>query len=446
MNGQRQIRADEQASDWRAILISHALRIRSEGVADGGAAGQSGAERTELVPRLDPAERKVLGSALGPMAEEGLRIVESYALGARSREVDAGASVAAAAPPQFLVRLNIILNGLEPEKDGGNEVEETAPQVIQSELWQLLYKIRESAELSYSRELDLVELDRRILFLLRNVGPIVPAAISNAVGVDKAQVSRSVKRLLELKMIERGQLRSPVRLTRKGAALSDRLARLADLRNCELTFDVGDDELAHFFSIIEALLDRAMQLYERERAVGQSNEKLPERFPLDKAEEARSGEPMVLDRTHIISPLMTLSSYFSRSGALTFKRLTKLSNFEVWVLNEIGMDPPIEWGSLVARIDRDHSQAGRTVNALVDRGFVEREGRPGRRHGRFSLTAKGQKLYEIIQEASRQRSAFLLAPLSQADRGRFLSTFDKIRRNAVVQLSRERAFEEFDKR
>ena len=40
---------------------------------------------------------------------------------------------------------------------------------------------------------------------------------------------------------------------------------------------------------------------------------------------------------------MTLSSYFSRSGALAFKRLTGLSTFEAFVLSEIGMDPPIDW-------------------------------------------------------------------------------------------------------
>ena len=363
----------------------------------------------------------------------------------RSQELHAGSDAAAEPPPEFLARLNIVLNGLEPPAEQARS-DAAAPQVIQSDLWQLLYKVRESAELAYAREVDLVELDRRILLLLQGVGPLVPADISGAVGADKAQVSRSVKRLLELKMIERVQIRAPVELTRKGLALSERLTRLADLRNRELTFDIGDAELAHFFSVIETLLDRAVQLYERERSLSQSGDKAPAaHFPLDVAEEARTGEPIVLDRSRIIPPLMTLSSYFSRSGSLTFKRLTGLSNFEARVLNEVSMDPPIEWNRLVARLDRDHSQAGRTIRALIDRGLVVRDGRPRRRHGRFSPSEEGRGLYDIIQEASRQRSAFLLAPLSQADRERFLATFDKIRRNAVVQLERERAVEELDR-
>jgi len=434
--------ATPDVDDWRALLTGRALQIRSE--VDG--TGANPRAIFQPAAEMEPGDREQLDRMLGPLAEEALRIIESFALGARSSELHARGRIDAEPPPEFLARLNIILNGLEPAADRGR-YEESAPQAIQSELWQLLFKVRESAELAYAREVDLVELDRRILLLLQTVGPLVPADISGAVGSDKAQVSRSVKRLLELKIIEREQIRAPVTLTRKGITLSERLTRLADLRNRELTFDVGDRELEHFFSMIEALLDRAVHLYERERSLGQAGEKAPQgNFPLHRAEEARTGEPIVIDRTRIISPLMTLSSYFSRSGALTFKRLTGLSNFEVWVLNEVGMEPPIEWNRLVAQLDRDHSQAGRTIAALIERGLVVREGNPGRRHGCFSLSGEGQELYKIIQEASQQRSAFLLAPLSPTDRDLFLATFDKIRRNAVVQLERERAFEELDKR
>ena len=38
-----------------------------------------------------------------------------------------------------------------------------------------------------------------------------------------------------------------------------------------------------------------------------------------------------------------------------------------------------------------------------------------------------------------------MAPLGQDERKRFLGTFDKLRRNAVAQLERERAFEALDR-
>jgi DNA-binding MarR family transcriptional regulator len=265
------------------------------------------------------------------------------------------------------------------------------------------------------------------------------------VGVDKAQVSRSVKRLLALGLVEREQIRAPLRLTREGEKLMKRMLRMAELRNRELTIEIGEDELNEFYATVEVLLDRAMALYEQERELAQGgNGKDPE--PAGKGAGGKPADKIAIDRTRIVSPLMTLSSYFSRSGALAFKRLTGLSTFEAFVLSEIGMDPPVEWGTLVRILARDHSQAGRTVQALIERGLVEREGKPGRRHGRFRPTAEGARLHAVIHDAGRQRSAFLLAPLPADQRARFLGTFDKIRRNAVAQLERERAFAEIERR
>ncbi len=420
---------EEGKEAWRRILADLA-RDRYLTGADGSA-------------RPDGEDARLLAQALGPLADEAVQIVEAYALGVRAM----GSNAAGELPSGFEARLSIILNGLVPHAEAeaaSSAAPDDAPPVFQSELWQLLTKVRESAELSYAREIALVELDRRILLLLGNVGPLVPAELSSGAGVDKAQVSRSVKRLLEIKMVERGQIRSPVSLTRKGKALADRLSRLAELRNRELTVDIPDDDLAEFRRVVEALLERAVSLYEQERALANDEPHGPSRFPVVAQDEP--GKPLVLDRNRIISPLMTLSAYFSRSAALTFKRRTGLSNFDTWVLNEIGRDQPIEWNTLVERLDRDHSQAGRTINGLVERALVDRQGRPGRRHGRFTLTDEGERMYEIIQDASRQRSTYLMAPLTAEERARFLAIFEKVHRNAAVQLERERAFEEMGHR
>ncbi|MEO6041781.1 MAG: winged helix DNA-binding protein, partial [Croceibacterium sp.] len=203
--------------------------------------------------------------------------------------------------------------------------------------------------------------------------------------------------------------------------------------NGELTFSVAAAELSEFLAVIEVLLDRAMVLYERERELATHGERAPDDSP------DRLAEKIVIDRSRIVSPLMTLSAYVRRSGALAYKRLTGLSNFEAFVLSEIGIAPPVEWIELVAILQRDHSQAGRTVKALIDKGLVQREGKPGRRHGRFAPSEHGARLHKVIHDAGRERSAFLLAPLDAERRERFLSTFDKLRRNAAAQLDRERA-------
>jgi DNA-binding MarR family transcriptional regulator len=415
---------DNSATDWRSVLRRFAEEVRQ---------GRR---------RIEPAAAQALGEALGPLADDALKIVEAYARGAA--QAPAGAHL----PAEFGNRLVIILNGIEASlgdrrtaRDG-----DEPPHVLQSELWQILRRVRESAELSYAREQDLIELDRRILFLLQNPGPLVPADISSAVGVDKAQVSRSVKRLLALGLVEREQIRAPLRLTREGDKLMKRMLRMAELRNRELTIEIGEDELNEFYATVEVLLDRAMALYEQERELAQGgNGKCDSPEPAAKG-TAGKPERIAVDRTRIVSSLMTLSSYFSRSGALAFKRLTGLSTFEAFVLSEIGMDPPVEWSTLVRTLARDHSQAGRTVQALVERGLIERDGKPGRRHGRFRPSGEGARLHALIHEAGRQRSAFLLAPLPADQRTRFLGTFDKLRRNAVAQLERERAFAEIDRR
>lgn len=433
------------ASDWRASLRHHARR-RWLDVIDCLADG-------EALPPRDISGLAPLFARLGAQADEVIGIVDRFAVGAG---VEAFADGTREGEPgeEFESQLETVLDGLakldlkasqESLVEAERREEAARPRVFQSDLWQLLHKTRESAELSYAREIDLVELDRRILFMLRSMGPLVPAGLSAAIGVDKAQVSRSVKRLLELGLVKRSQIRSPVSLTRDGEVLAGRLMRLAELRNRELSFDVSDDELSEFFAVMEILLDRAVALYELERdfaaKTGSSESEHEWRRNI---EVRRTGEPIAIDRSRIISPLLTLSAYFSRSGALAFKRKTGLSNFEAWVLSEIGYDPPTDWPRLVKALERDHSQAGRTVNHLIERGLVKREGKPGRRHGRFSPTEKGQRLYDIITETSVERSEFLLEPIPQERLEAFLSTFDKIRRNASAQLERERAFEELE--
>ena len=421
--------ADRQwPANWRAVLRDHAKKVwRAQG----------------KQPSLDKQAAELLDKALGPLADDALEIVEGYTLGARR------AADQADPPAEFGSRLQIILNGVEASlgnRPWANKATgEAPPHVIQSELWQILRRVRESAELSYSREHDLIELDRRIVFLLQTAGPLVPADISGAVGVDKAQVSRSVKRLLKLGLAEREQIRAPLLLTKKGAGIAKRMLRRADLRNRELTIDISEDELNDFYETAEILLERSMALYEQERVLAQGPGRSGDAEGSAGRNGAKANEKIVIDRARIVSPLMTLSAYFSRSGALAFKRLTGLSNFEAFVLSEIGIAPPIEWAALVRALARDHSQAGRTVKALMDRGLVEREGGPGRRHGRFYPSPEGVRLHKVIHDAGRQRSDFLLAPLTIDRRARFLDIFAKLRRNAVAQLERERAFADFSR-
>ena len=102
--------------DWRAALRLHADTLWRGRPADSNLAA-------------------ALSNSLGPLAEDARNIVEAYALGARK------ATGAADPPAEFGTRLDLILNGIEAALGStapGPPAAEARPQVIQSELWQVL--------------------------------------------------------------------------------------------------------------------------------------------------------------------------------------------------------------------------------------------------------------------------------------------------------------------
>lgn len=379
-------------------------------------------------------------------AESAIELIDRFTLGWTIGE-QVGGPGRCDADARFGSRIDAVLRVLvPPEPAPSPAVEPTRPYILQLRLWNVMRAARESADIAYSRTIQLIELDRRILLLLESHGGLVPADVSVSMGVDKAQVSRAVKRLEEMGLIEREGVRSPLELSTKGRTLTEKMMRLAELRNRELTFGVTDDQMVEFFAVLEELMARAILLLEQERklmAAGRTE------TPLGYDDLAGEGDPangaMVVERSRVLPPLITFSSYALRSAALAFKRLTGLSNFESWVLNDISRSSPMDWTTLVQAIDRDQSQAGRTVRRLIDMGLIERSGAPARRHGSFSPTAEGLRLHGLLEHAGHQRSEFLVQNLSQQQLRNFFAIVDIIAHNAEAQLNRERALDEVER-
>jgi DNA-binding MarR family transcriptional regulator len=380
------------------------------------------------------------------LAESALELVDRFTLGwAISEQV--GGPVPCDADARFAARIDTILAAVAPREASvpAAQTRPAQPHFLTLRLWKVLHAARESAEIAYSRTIKLIELDRRILLLLESHGDLVPAEVSASMGVDKAQVSRSVKRLEELGMIRRDGVRSPLALTPAGRHLTERMMRLAELRNRELTFGINDEQLVGFFAVLEQLMARAVLLLDQERKLMAANRPEISLGYDDLEDEDVSNGSMVVERARILPPMITLSSYAMRSAALAFKRLTGLSNFESWVLNEIARNPPMEWNRLVQTVNRDQSQAGRTVKRLIEMGLVERSGPPERRHGTFLPTTEGARLHSLLEHAGRQRSEFLVQNLSEAQLDTFFIVFDIIAHNAEAQLNRERALDEVER-
>jgi len=367
------------------------------------------------------------GLALG-QARAALSLVDHFAAGWR----------ATGGPPakgeDFSAQFEMLFQGIAATMPAPNPRRDRR-LIFQRRLWILLRTVRESAALAYADEDTLNELDRRIILLLASQGDTPLSQASKMIGIDKAQVSRAVKRLEEAGFIARPGVRSPLHLAASARDRINRLVRIALLRDRELTFDLGEDALATYFDVVESLIARARLQFDQERELANS----PAGAPIVAAEGASSRCGIRIDRSRVLPPLSTLTSYIVRSGALLYKRVTPLSNFETWVLSSIECNAPMEWARLVETVNRDESQANRTLRRLSELGLIEREGPPGRRNGIFRLTEDGARLHRLIEDTGADRSDFLLHDIPPQRLRSFFATFDTIAYNARAQLARENA-------
>ena len=434
---------------WRERLTQRALKARRAMLSRPGASRLFACLPLPL-PLGNTASEVIaaLHGAGAPEAEAEAAVVLVDRLTIGSALVEQSQGDVAEGADIFQRQLALVMRGIAATFDEQGDVprDERRSQ-FQSRLWIFLRNARESANIAFARTVHINELDRRILLLLQAQGDMTLAAISTSNGVDKAQVSRAIKRLGEVGLVGRGGIRSPIHLSPSGRQLAEKLLRQAELRNRELTFGVTDAQMVTLFGVLDILLSRAVALFEQERKLSAGNQKQAETVDFqDLVDEGLPGENGVaVDRSRLLPPFITLCSYILRGGALAHKRQTGLSNFDSWVMNEICRQPPISWPQLVLALYRDQSQAGRTVNHLIESGLVERTGKPGRRHGFFGPTEEGRRIHGIITETAVKRSEFLFQGIDEKQLDIFMTAFETLCRNAEVQAAREKAIQEMDR-
>ncbi len=437
------------AGGWRDLLHRRGLNARAAMLSrrDGGRLFAELAALPDLNgPDVDIVARLCEAGFSLFDARAAVQLVDRFACGWAIAEQARPDLAADESLPDYEGQIETLLAGVAVTRAWGAPA--AKHRMFQGSLWVFLRNARDSANIAFARADHIVELDRRILLLLQSQGDMTLAAVSTANGVDKAQVSRAIKRLSQVGFVQRSGIRSPLRLSASGRHLADRLVRLAELRNRELTFGIADDQLVDLFGVLEILLSRAMSLYDQERklATAAQGKDAEIDFPdHDEHDVAPDAGRIPVDRSRILPPFIALCSYMMRGGALGYKRKTGLSNFDTWVLVEVCRDPPISWPQLVLALYRDQSQAGRTVKRLMEIGLVERSGKPGRRHGFFAPTQEGERVAGIINGMAARRSEFLFQGIATPQLNNFMAAFDVLSRNAEVQLGREKAMQEMDR-
>jgi predicted transcriptional regulator len=439
--------AGQSGEGWRELLHARAIDARQAMLSrrDGGF----------LFSMLVDLPGASVVDPLVPLCEAGfspfdaraaIQLVDRFVCGWVIAEQAHPALAGDESAPDFEGQLETLLAGIAVTRAWGAPA--AKHRLFQGRLWVFLRNARDSANIAFARADHINELDRRILLLLQSQGDMTLAAVSMANGVDKAQVSRAIKRLSQVGLVQRTGIRSPLKLSASGRHLADRLVRLAELRNRELTFGIADDQLEDLFGVIDILLARAIALYEQERKLATTASQGKDAeidFPDHAERDLEPGARIAVDRSRILPPFIALCSYMMRGGSLGYKRKTGLSNFDTWVLVEVCRDPPISWPQLVLALYRDQSQAGRTVNRLIEIGLVERSGKPGRRHGFFGPTSEGERIAAIINGMAARRSEFLFQGIPSPQLNNFMAAFDVLSRNAEVQLAREKAMQEMDR-
>lgn len=318
-------------------------------------------------------------------------------------------------------------------------------RLIHARLLTLLMLMRQSGELSYRRQLGLVELHRRLLALVGNYNGLTSVEIVALSGQDKAQISRAVKALSEAGLIDRASLRAKVQLTEAGRAVFDSVIAMAEDRNVALTRGLSIRRVAAFRAMTTRLTHRAALLLANERLLsgigsgeGDGNGDEPISFPDPPAlpSPAEAGE-RPLARI-VTPPLIALVAYLQRSATIAYRRETGLSNFSWQVLSLIGEQPSVTLAQLIATTSRDKSQVGRTVRRLEEAGRVARCSRRSRREVVLAATPAGAALYAEMCVDALRRDDFLFAEEAQAERGAFAAALDLMTANAQAMLDAER--------
>ena len=139
-------------------------------------------------------------------------------------------------------------------------------------------------------------------------------------------------------------------------------------------------------------------------------------------------EHPVLDLEHFLPyRLSVLSNRISSDIAGFYRERFGLSVTEWRAMAVLGRYPGASGMDITERTAMDKVAVSRAVNALIDRGLVQREfDQSDRRRSILTLSEQGQAVYDEIAPAALRLEASLLSSLSDEERGLLWLLLDKL--------------------
>jgi len=312
-------------------------------------------------------------------------------------------------------------------------------RLVSARLITLLRLLRESGGPQYGRSVDLNGLNRQLISTIGTRGGLSSSALVAFTGHEKAQISRAVKTLEGMGLIERPSLRAKLTLRPAGQRIYDDMMVISRRRDQALAAGFSRAERADFSAMTQALTVRAAQIYAEERrlsaeaaAAGQGPPPPP--IPsFDEEGQDRSGI------ASLIGPQLTaLASYLRRSAMLAYQREQGLSNFQWMILSQIGEYEPLPLARLIEIMGRDKSQVGRTVAYFEQSGLVVRQRVARKRDILVTTTPHGAEVYERMCGIAIRRDNALTADLGPARRATYMAMLDRLETNARAMAAEQK--------
>ena len=303
-------------------------------------------------------------------------------------------------------------------------------RLVSARLITLLRLMRESGFHDYGRIVDLNSLNRQLITMIGGAGGLSSNALVAYTGHEKAQISRAVKALEGLGLIERASLRAKLMLRPPGRKIFEAMIEISRRRDKALSKGLSAEERDRFSAMTQALTVRAAQIYAEERrlsaeaaAAGQGPPPPP--IPSFEENEDREGISQLIG-----SQLTALASYLRRSAMLAYQRQQGLSNFQWMILSQIGEYEPLPLAKLIEIMGRDKSQVGRTVAFFEESGLIERKRVARKRDIMVSTTPTGAEVYKKMCEIAIRRDKALTDTHSPEERAAYIATLDLLEANA----------------
>ncbi|MBO9580633.1 MAG: MarR family transcriptional regulator [Sphingobium sp.] len=309
-------------------------------------------------------------------------------------------------------------------------------RLVSARLIRLLRLMRESGGHDYGRSIDLNSLNRQLITMIGRMGGLSSSALVAFTGHEKAQISRAVKALENMGLIERASLRAKLALRAPGEKIFQTIAAISLERDAALTVGISVEERNRFSSMTQSLTVRAAQIYAHERqlsaeaaAVGQGPPPPP--IPSFDDMQDRAGMSQLMG-----SQLTALASYLRRSAMLAYQREQGLSNFQWMILSQIGEYEPLPLARLIEIMGRDKSQVGRTVAFFETSGLIERQRVARKRDIMVSTTPHGAEVYKTMCQIAIRRDEALTADFSAKQRAEYISLLERLEANARAMAAK----------